>query len=151
MIEVLTSLSAQIQLIHFINDLRNFTGKEVRDKKQPAKNNQERGTISCEWVENAAHEPEWPKTGTFRVFLKSPESPHEIFRTRFCAIKIKRHQVPARPQGHRIIIDFDQEMHKMHWKHCGFSAGGTPGSIGPQTQQFGNTTPAGETKPMRVA
>lgn len=37
MIEVLTSLSAQIQLIHFINDLHNFTGKEVQDKKQPTK------------------------------------------------------------------------------------------------------------------
>lgn len=37
MIEGLTPLSAQTQLIHFINGLHNFTGKEVSDKKQPPK------------------------------------------------------------------------------------------------------------------
>jgi len=51
MIEVLTSLSAQMQLIHFINDLHNFTGKEVQDKKQPTI---KRRKITCMWMGSAA-------------------------------------------------------------------------------------------------
>lgn len=55
MIEVLTSLSAQMQLIHFINDLHNFTGKEVQDKKQPTKKKKrKRRKITCTWMGSAA-------------------------------------------------------------------------------------------------
>jgi len=69
MIEVLTSLSAQIQLIHFINDLHNFTGKEVQDKKQPTKREKKRKekrkrTITCKQIENAQMRlvPERPRS-----------------------------------------------------------------------------------------
>jgi len=68
MIEVLTSLSAQIQLIHFINDLHNFTGKEVQDKKQPTKREKKKKrkkrTITCKQIENAQMRlvPERPRS-----------------------------------------------------------------------------------------
>lgn len=80
---MLTSLSAQMQLIHFINDLHNFTGKEVQDKKQPAK---KRRKITCTWM--------GAKCSRAKVLpVKEPQPPKlqvlsPIFWTRFCTAKI---------------------------------------------------------------
>lgn len=68
MIEVLTPLSAQIQLIHFRNDLHNFTAKEVQDKKQPPqqkkKRKKERGRSPASGWERLQMrlDLEWPKS-----------------------------------------------------------------------------------------
>lgn len=93
MIEVLTPLSAQIQLIHFRNDLHNFTAKEVQDKKQPPKRKKKerKRKITCKRMEKAPDE-----TGVRRakklsynsVFLQSPnlqELPDEILAPFLCS------------------------------------------------------------------
>lgn len=80
MIEVLTSLSAQIQLIHFINDLHNFTGKEVQDKKQLMKKKKKEDHL--QWIENASDETSARMTKMLRsrncVFFFNIPSPQEF-------------------------------------------------------------------------
>lgn len=101
MIEGLTPLSAQTQLIHFINGLHNFTGKEVSDKKQPPKKKKKKkkakGGSSPARGEGRTRVrlvPERPESWeTLNMWFGSPqEIPDEGFDPFLCCEKKQQHR-----------------------------------------------------------